>query len=84
MNELKLPKNIETITLKEQKNYRFNEINKVKDYLECEIKERELLIKTLSRYITDFDYADKYFLTVFSSVSNFSHIKTKKHVGLIS
>ena len=29
MNELKLATNLETITLKEQTNYRLNEINKV-------------------------------------------------------
>ena len=79
--------NIETITLNEQTNYRLNEIDKVKDYLECEIKERELVIKKLRKYITGFDSADKIltvFLTVFSSVSIFSDIKTKKHTGLIS
>ena len=64
MNELTLPTNLETITLNEQTNYRLIEINKVKDYFECEIKERELVVKKLSKYINGFDYVDKT-LTVF-------------------
>ena len=33
-------------------------------YFECEIKEQEVIIKKLSKYITGFDYTDKV-LTVF-------------------
>ena len=80
MNKLKLPTNFETIAINEQTNYRLNEINKIKDYFECEIKKQQT-IKKLSKYITGFDYTDKVltvFLTVFSAVSIFSHIKTKK------
>ena len=33
-----LPKNLETIILNEQTNYRLMEIGKIKDYLEQEIK----------------------------------------------
>ena len=86
MNKLKLPTNFETIAINEQTNYRLNEINKIKDYFECEIKKQQT-IKKLSKYITGFDYTDKVltvFLTVFSAVSIFSHIKTKKHTGLVS
>ena len=56
--------NLETNTLNEQTNYRLNEIGKMKDYFELEIKDQELLIKKLSKYITCFDYTDK-ILTVF-------------------
>ena len=59
-----LPTNLETITLT---NYRLNEINKIKNYFECEIKEQEVIIKKLSRYITSFDYTDK-ILTVFLTI----------------
>ena len=82
-----LPTNLETITLNEQTNYRLNEINKIKNYFECEIKEQETIIKKLSKYITGFDYTEKIltvFLTIFSGLNIFSHIKTKKHTGLIS
>ena len=38
MNELKIPRNLETISLNEQTNYRLHEIGKIKDYFESEIK----------------------------------------------
>ena len=82
-----LPINLETITLNEQTSYRLNEIDKIKDYVESEIKDQEILIKKLSKYITGFDYTDKIltgFLTVFSGVNIFSHVKKRKHAVLIS
>ena len=81
-----LPTNLETMTLNEQTNYRLNEISKIKNYFECEIKDQELLTKKLSKYITCFDYTDKIltaFLTIFSRVNVFSHVKKRKHAGLI-
>ena len=72
--------------MNKQTNYRLNEINKIKNYFECEIKEQKVIIKTLSKYITGFDYIDKIlavFLTIFSGLNIFSHIKPKKHTGLI-
>ena len=87
MNELKIPTNLETISLNEQTNYRLNEISKIKNYFECEIKDQELLTKTLSKYITCFDYTDKIltaFLTIFSGLNIFSHVKEKDYTRLIS
>ena len=78
MNELKIPTNLETISLNEQTNYRLIEIGKIKDYFDQEIKHQELLIRKLSKYITGFDYTDKIltvFLTIFSGVNIFSHVK---------
>ena len=87
MNELKIPTNLETISLNEQTNYRLNEISQIKDYFECEIKDQELLTKKLSKYITCFDYTDKIltvFLTIFSGVNIFSYVKETEYTGLIS
>ena len=87
MNELKIPTNLETISLNEQTNYRLNEISKIKDNFESEIKDQELLTKKLSKYITCFDYTDKIltvFLTIFSGVNIFSHVKEKEYKRLIS
>ena len=51
--------NLSTISLTEQTNFRLDESNRIKDYFESEIKERETLIKKLNKYITGFDCTDK-------------------------
>ena len=45
--------------LNDQQQFRLNKINEIKDYFVAEIKERELMSKRLSKYITSFDYFDK-------------------------
>ena len=47
--------------------FRLNEINKIKDYLNSEIKERKDIVKKISKYIVAFDYADKLFITLSAS-----------------
>ena len=42
--------------------FRLDEINKIKDYLNSEIKEREDIVKKISKYIAAFDYTDKLLL----------------------
>ena len=83
-----LQKNLETITLNEQTNYRLMEIGKIKDYFEAEQRHQQLLTNRLSRSITCFDYTDNIltaFLTVFSGTNIFAHVKTKKSLlGLIT
>ena len=44
-----------------------DEINKIKDYLNSEIKEKKDTIKKVSKYIVAFDYADKLFITLSAS-----------------
>ena len=46
-------------TLLNDQQFRSNRINEIKDYFVAEIKERELMSKRLSKYITSFDYFDK-------------------------
>ena len=41
------------------KQFRLNKINEIKNYFIAEIKERELMSKRLSKYIASFDYFDK-------------------------
>ena len=55
MNELKIPTNLDTISLNEQTNYRLMEIGKIKDYFGQEIKYQQLLTSKLSKYLTGFD-----------------------------
>ena len=45
------------------------------------------MVKKLSRWITYFDDTDKILIalsTTFSGISIFSHLKIKKHIGIIS
>ena len=44
--------------------YRLDEINKVRDYFNNEIKERKDIIKKLNKYLVSFDYLDKIFITL--------------------
>ena len=79
MNELKIPTNLETISLNEQTNYRLIEINR--------IREKREIIRRISKYVTGLDCADKIltgFLTIFSGVNIFSHIEDKKISGLVT
>ena len=72
-----LPKNLETIILNEQTNYRLMEIGKIKDYLEQEIKCQQNLTSKLGKYLICFDYTDKILtvsLTVFSETNIFAHV----------
>ena len=50
--------------------FRLDEINKIKDYLNAEIKERKGIVKKISKYIVAFDYADKLFITLSASFAN--------------
>ena len=88
MNQLKIPKNLETISLDEQINYRLMKIAKIKDYFDQEIKYQQLLTSKLSKYLTGFDYADKIltiFLTLFSGTNIFAHVREEKQLlGLIT
>ena len=42
--------------------YWLDEINKIKDYFNNEIKERKDKIKKLNKYLVSFDYLDKIFI----------------------
>ena len=62
MNQLRSVKtysDLSTHSLNDQTKFRLNEVNKIKDYFEFEIKEREAVIKKLSKYTAALDYTDK-------------------------
>ena len=50
--------------LKDLTKYRLDEINKIKEYFNAEIKERKDIVKKVSKYIVAFDYADKVYYTI--------------------
>ena len=62
--------------------YRFDEINKIKDYLNSEIKERKDITKKISKYIVAFDYADKLFITLSASFGTLSIASYATVVGI--
>ena len=62
--------------------YRLDEINKIKDYLNFEIKERKYIIKKISKYNVAFDYADKLFITLSASFDTLSIVSYATLVGI--
>ena len=55
------------IELTDVNKYRLDEINKIRDYFNNEIKERKDIIKKLNKYFVSFDYLDKIFITLSAS-----------------
>ena len=39
-----------------ERQFKLNKINKIKDYILAEIRERELIIENISKYIASLDY----------------------------
>ena len=52
--------------------YILDEINKIKEYFDNEIKERKDIIKKLNKYLVSFDYLDKIFITLSASFGTLS------------
>ena len=61
---------------------RLDEINKIKDYLNSEIKERKDIIKKISKYIVAFDYADNVLITLSASFGTLSIASYATIVGI--
>ena len=62
--------------------FRLDEINKIKDYLNAEIKERKDTAKKVSKYIVAFGYADKLFITLSASFCTLSIVSHATVVGI--
>ena len=60
------------IELTDVNKYRIDEINKIRDYFDNEIKERKDIIKKLNKYLVSFDYLDKIFITLSASFGTLS------------
>ena len=54
------------------KQFRVNKINEIKDYFVAVIKERELMSNRLSKYIVSFDYFDKSLIVLSVRTGSFS------------
>ena len=62
--------------------YRLDEINKLKEYFDNEIKERKDIIKKLNKYLVSFDYLDKIFITLSASFGTLSIASHAAVVGI--
>ena len=70
------------IELTDVNKYRLDEINKIKEYFDNEIKERKDIIKKLNKYLVSFDYLDKIFITLSASFGNLSIASYTSVVGI--
>ena len=61
--------------------YRLDEITKIRDYFNNEIKERKDIIKKLNKYIVSFDYLDKIFIALSASFGTLSIASYASVVG---
>ena len=62
--------------------YRLDEINKIRDYFNNEIKERKDIIKKLNKYIVSFDCLDKIFIALSASFGTLSIASYASVVGI--
>ena len=60
------------VELTDVNKYSLDEINKIRDYFNNEIKERKDIIKKLNKYLVSFDYLDKIFITLSVSFGTLS------------
>ena len=70
------------IELKDVSKYRLDEINKIKEHFDNEIKERKDIIKKLNKYLVSFDYLDKIFTTLSASFGTLSIASHATIVGI--
>ena len=61
--------------------YRLDEINKIRNYFNNEIKERKDMIKKLHKYLVSFDYLDKIFIALSASFGTLSIASYASVVG---
>ena len=62
--------------------YRLDEINKIRDYFNNEIKERKDIVKKLNKYLVSFDCLDKIFITLSASFGTLSIASYASVVGI--
>ena len=73
---------MDNLELADINNYRLNEINKIKEYFDNEIKEKKDIIKKLNKYMISFDYLDKIFIALSASFGTLSIASHATVVGL--
>ena len=74
--------NIVNLELNEITKFRLNEINKIKDFFNNEIKERKQQINKISKYVAAFNYAGKVFIVLSASFGSLSIASHATVVGI--
>ena len=62
--------------------YRLDEINRIRNYFDSEIKERKDIMKNLNEYLVSFDYIDKIFITLSASFGTLSIASQATAIGI--
>ena len=62
--------------------YRLGEINKIRDYFNNEINKRKYIIKKFNKYLVNFDYLHKIFITLSVSFGTLSIASYASVVGI--
>ena len=73
--------NLNVIELTNVDKYRLDEMNKIRDYFDNEIKERKDIVKKLNKYIVSFDYLEKMFIALSASFGTLSIASYASVVG---
>ena len=73
---------VETQNLSDKAKFRLNEINKIKDYFNSEIREWKLINKKLSKYIAAFNYIDKTVIVLSATFGTLSVVSHATVVGI--
>ena len=73
--------NLNVIELTNVNRYRLDEINKIRNYFNNEIKERKDIIKKLNKYLVSFDYLEKIFTALSASFGTLSIASYASVVG---
>ena len=71
-----------TLSLNDQTKFRLNEINKIKDYFNSEIQERETISKKLSKSIASLDYMGKVLILLSATSGRVSIISHASVIGI--
>ena len=81
MNKVSSIETIDRTNLTDQTKFRLNEISKIQNYFNQEIKDRKLNSKKLSKYVAAFDYIDKVLIVLSATSGGVSIISFTTVVG---
>ena len=79
---MKTCSDLTTLSLNDQTKFRLNEINKIKDYFNSEVQEREAISKKLSRFVASLEYMDKILILLSAASGGVSIISHLSVIGI--